>query len=180
MNSNKKKATSKFLSLVLRHDPDAANIELDNEGWADVNKLMPVLRMRNLASTIMELEEVVRDNDKQRFTISKDFKKIRANQGHSVKVDLGLEPVTPPDVLYHGTIPQFIDSILANGLMKGSRHHVHLSTNTETAKKVGQRRGKPVILIVDAKKMHEAGHKFFVSANGVWLTDHVPAEFLTR
>jgi len=179
MKTTDKKKTSKFLSLVLRHNPAAAGLTLDNEGWADVNALMPVLRQRGLAKTIMELEEIVRDNDKQRFTLSDDKRKIRANQGHSLEVNLGLTPQAPPDVLYHGTVPKFLDAIFESGIKHMSRQHVHLSEDVRTANKVGQRRGKPIILRIDSKRMAEAGYEFYLSANGVWLVDHVPSGFVS-
>ena len=127
-----------------------------------------------------DLIECVETNDKKRFSFDDAGDLIRANQGHSVEVDLQLEEIQPPDVLYHGTVERFLASIMAEGLKKGKRHHVHLSKDTETAQKVGARRGKPVILQVDAGKMHGAGLKFFLSVNGVWLTDFVPAAFLVR
>ena len=127
-----------------------------------------------------ELIESVETNDKKRFSFDDSGDLIRANQGHSVEVDLQLEEKQPPDVLYHGTVEQFLASIMAEGLKKGKRHHVHLSKDIETARKVGSRRGKPIVLQIDAGKMHGAGFKFFLSVNGVWLTDSVPAGFLTR
>jgi len=121
---------------------------------------------------------VVRENDKQRFAISVDGNRIRANQGHSVAVDLGLQPVEPPELLYHGTIAKFLDSIRASGLVRGTRQHVHLSPDLKTARKVGQRRGRAVILVVESGRMWRDGHLFYRSENGVWLTGHVPPEYV--
>lgn len=170
--------TSKFLSLVLRHDPAKIGIVLDDAGWTDVATLLERLAAHGHALTRAELAEVVATSDKQRFALSPDGERIRANQGHSVEVELDLPQVVPPEKLYHGTVADFLDSIRAKGLIKGARHHVHMSADTETAAKVGGRRGKPVILIVRSGEMAAAGHVFFRSANGVWLTDHVPPAFL--
>lgn len=169
---------SKFLSYVLRHRPDSIGITLDANGWVDVDVLLAAAQRhgKNLSRTL--LEQVVATNDKKRFAFSEDGKRIRASQGHSVSVDLDLKPVTPPELLYHGTVERFLDSIRSQGLVRGSRHHVHLSPDEATARKVGSRRGKPVILIVEAGRMHAAGHQFFRSANNVWLTEKVPPEFL--
>ena len=169
---------SKFLSLVLRHQPETIGLALDPNGWVDVDELLDALEEHGRAMSIPELEKIVRENDKQRFILSEDRRRIRANQGHSVPVDLQLQPQTPPDMLYHGTVEAFMESILANGLQKGQRHHVHLSRDLTTATKVGQRRGKPVILEVAAAEMHREGHVFYVSANGVWLTEFVPPRFI--
>lgn len=169
--------TSRFLSLVLRHRPEKIGIELDSAGWVDVDKLLKACAS-DRPITRTDLERVVAENDKQRFSISSDGRRIRANQGHSVDVELGLGPTTPPVELYHGTTYRFVDSILKQGLLKGKRHHVHLSADVETAKKVGARRGTPVILTVRATDMHVEGHIFFVTENGVWLTDHVPPKYL--
>jgi putative RNA 2'-phosphotransferase len=172
------KKISKFLSRVLRHDPGRIGIELDPHGWTDCAQLIGAARRNGVSLDHALLVEIVRANDKQRFALNDDQTRIRANQGHSVEVDLSLEPVTPPAVLFHGTVDKFIPSILQTGIEKGKRHHVHLSSDIDTASKVGERRGKPVILKVDAKAMHDSGREFFVSGNGVWLTDHVPTEFI--
>ncbi len=169
--------TSKFLSFVLRHKPEAIGLELDPNGWVDLAELMekasPEISLdRDL------IEQVVASSDKQRFALSDDGERIRANQGHSVKVDLELTPKEPPAVLYHGTATRFLPSILKEGLRPGQRHHVHLSTDVETARSVGKRHGDPVILCVSATEMHLKGHLFFLSDNGVWLTDEVPPAFL--
>jgi putative RNA 2'-phosphotransferase len=168
---------SRFLSLVLRHDPAKIGITLDDQGWVAVSSLLAALPF---PLDHEGLEKLVRGNDKQRFALSPDGQMIRANQGHSITVDLALVPTSPPEVLYHGTVEKFLASIFAQGLIKGERHHVHLSATEETARKVGIRRGAPVILSVAAGKMAKAGHPFFRSDNGVWLTDSVPPSFLTR
>lgn len=171
---------SKFLSLVLRHKPEEIGLKLDAEGWADIVELLrlssshsPSLRLNRAL-----LEEVVATSDKKRFALSEDGLRIRANQGHSVSVDLALKPVEPPAELFHGTATRFEESIRTNGLIKQSRQHVHLSPDWPTAVKVGQRHGKPVVLRIAAKAMHTAGHPFYLSENGVWLTDSVPPEFI--
>jgi len=179
MSSNEKMKISKFLSLVLRHNPTAANITLDVHGWADVNELLEGMNRENRTSvTLDDLKDVVASNDKQRFMFNEDCTKIRANQGHSVKVDVELKEVQPPEYLYHGTVERFIGSIKTDGLRPQSRLHVHLSSDEETAVKVGIRRGKPVILTVNAGKMSADGYIFYLSENGVWLTEHVPTEYL--
>lgn len=172
------KHISKFLSLVLRHKPQQIGLQLDAHGWADVDELITRCNAHHIALNFELLEEIVVTNDKQRFAFNADLTKIRANQGHSIAVDLALQLVQPPEKLYHGTVAEFIEAIKANGLQKMSRQHVHLSSDEATAVKVGSRRGKPVILTVDAGAMHEAGFLFYLSENGVWLTDHVPATFI--
>lgn len=172
------KRTSKFLSLVLRHDPTSIGIVLDEAGWTSVASLLAALAKHGYPLTRDELEELVRSSDKQRFALSEDGTRIRANQGHSVEVDLELPAATPPARLYHGTVPKVLDAIREQGLRKGTRQHVHLSADLETASNVGARRGKPVIVVVRAQEMAATGHLFYRSANGVWLTDFVPPEFL--
>jgi len=164
---------SKFLSYVLRHNPDSINLTLDENGWAAVDELLECAARNGRKFSRSSLEEVVETNDKKRFILSEDGLLIRANQGHSIQIDLKLEPLKPPEKLYHGTATRFLESILQNGLQPQNRHHVHLSTDRETAMKVGQRHGKPVILAVDALQMDQDGHEFYCSANGVWLTDAV-------
>jgi putative RNA 2'-phosphotransferase len=171
---------SKFLSKHLRHTPEALGLTLQPGGWVSVDDLLAASDRAGFTITYDELIECVQTNDKKRFSFDDTGDLIRANQGHSVEVDLQLEEKAPPDVLYHGTVDRFLASIMAEGLKKGKRHHVHLSKDTETARKVGARRGKPVILRVDAGKMHGQGFTFFLSANAVWLTESVPAYFLTR
>ncbi len=171
---------SKFLSKHLRHSPDALGLVLQPGGWVSVDDLLAASERAGFPISYDELIECVETNDKKRFSFNDNGDLIRANQGHSVAVELQLELKLPPEVLYHGTVERFLASIMEGGLKKGKRHHVHLSRDTETARKVGARRGKPVILQVDAGKMHGRGFKFFLSVNGVWLTETVPAEFLTR
>lgn len=170
---------SKQLSYVLRHRPDSVGLELGEGGWVRVDDLLAALATSGHAVTQPVLQRVVAENDKQRFEFSEDGLRIRARQGHSADVDLGYEPATPPDVLYHGTATRHLDSILQQGLLKGRRHHVHMSTNKETMIQVGMRHGKPVLLAIDAKRMLADGHEFFVTGNHVWLTDRVPPEYLT-
>ncbi|TWU62018.1 RNA 2'-phosphotransferase [Crateriforma conspicua] len=179
-SSDKLVSTSKFLSLVLRHRPEVIGAKLDPEGWLAIDELIAQANAHGKALTLELLHEVVATNDKKRFALSDDGLRIRASQGHSVSgVELNLEQKTPPEILYHGTVAAFLDSIRATGLQKRSRHHVHLSPDEETATKVGSRRGKPIILRVAAETMHRDGHRFYFSANGVWLVDAVPPTYLT-
>ena len=168
---------SRFLSLVLRHRPDAAGVTLDREGWVDIDELLAGCAAHGASLTRDELLQLVRESDKQRFAVSGE--RIRANQGHSVDVDLALSPATPPPTLYHGTVDRFLAAIRREGLLPGARTHVHLSPDVETARRVGARRGAPVVLVVDAAAMASAGRVFYQSENGVWLTDRVPPEYLT-
>lgn len=180
MNTQTTKRISKFLSLVLRHQPQTIGIELDSSGWVDVAVLLTAMNEHPAGKPLSAevLDEVVTSNDKQRFEFSPDRKRIRARQGHSVDVDLGYQPATPPETLLHGTPDRFVSSIRASGLKKMKRHHVHMHVDTETSLSVGARRGKPVLLKIRAGEMHQSGHKFFVTENNVWLTDHVPPEFI--
>lgn len=171
---------SKTLSFWLRHRPDGAGLTLDEHGWTDVDALLAALSARDLPGDIDTLLAVVEGNDKQRFEVTPDLAKIRARQGHSAPVEPGLKPQAPPDLLYHGTVERFLDSILTKGLTKMGRSHVHLSAEIETARKVGARRGAPVILMVEAAAMQAQNHAFFLTANHVWLTDHVSPNFLRR
>lgn len=180
MSSKDHVRLSKFLSLVLRHDPGAVGIELDAKGWISVDELLTKAAAKGRAIDRDTLNTIVRESDKQRFAISPDGLRIRANQGHSVEVELGYSAIEPPPELYHGTATRFVESILVNGLVKGGRHHVHLSSDMETAIKVGQRHGKPVVFRVDSVAMYAAGLDFFRSPNGVWLTDHVAPTYLER
>lgn len=170
--------TSKFIALALRHKPDAVGLKLDGEGWAKIPELLSGLKAMGAPLTRAELDKLVADDDKGRYVISADGERIRAAQGHSIKIDAGLKPATPPELLYHGTVEKFLDSIRATGVDKRQRHHIHLSADIDTATKVGQRRGKPVILTIRASEMARAGHAFFISENGVWLVDHVPIAFI--
>jgi putative RNA 2'-phosphotransferase len=172
-------STSKFLSLVLRHRPEVIGMQLDSEGWLPIDDLIANANRKGNELSLELLHEVVASCDKKRFSLSDDGLRIRANQGHSVPdVELNLEPVTPPNQLFHGTVGKFIGSIRERGLLKRSRNHVHLSADIETAKKVGARRGEPVILTIRTQAMQESGHTFYLSANGVWLTDAVPTRFI--
>ena len=170
--------TSKFLSYVLRHRPESIGLELDEAGWVRVDELLAACRRHNRSISRAELEEVVRTNDKRRFSFSPDRLKIRASQGHSVSVDLALDPLAPPELLYHGTVARFLDPIRQEGLVRGKRHHVHLSADEPTARRVGRRRGTPIVLVVEAGRMHRDGLAFYRSANGVWLTESVPPQYL--
>lgn len=169
---------SKFLSLVLRHKPEEIGLQLDKHGWVRVDDLLRKLKKANRKLSRDELTQLVESNDKKRFTLSDDGQRIRAAQGHSVDVDLGLEPQRPPDELYHGTASANLDAIFSDGLNPGRRKQVHLSLDPDTAERVGQRHGKPVVLRVEAQRMFEDGFDFFRSDNGVWLTDKVPATYL--
>ena len=168
--------TSRFLSRVLRHDPAAAGVELDPHGWASVDRLIEGARRNGVPLTRELLAQVVADNDKQRFSLDADGRRIRAAQGHSLAVDLGLVPEPPPATLYHGTAVRHLDSIRRNGLQPGRRQHVHLSATPGIARQVGARHGPPVVLAIDADGLHRTGHDFFRAANGVWLTASVPPE----
>ena len=177
MNTPVTVSTSKFLSLILRHQPEKIGLSLDANGWANLDDLLRLSAAKGRPLTRALIEEVVATNDKQRFAFNEDRSMIRASQGHSISVDLDLVPVAPPPVLFHGTATRFLESIQKQGLLKGKRQHVHLSPDAPTAVKVGQRHGKPVVLKVAAGRMQFEGHKFYRSANGVWLTDHVPPAF---
>lgn len=176
------KEISKFLSFILRHKPDAIGLILDSKGWANIDELIGKTNtsgeINNLDRAL--IQEVVDTSDKKRFLISDNGQRIRANQGHSVDVDLQLKPITPPEFLYHGTATRFLDSILKEGLKPQQRQHVHLSTNIETAMAVGQRYGKPIILKIRARLMYEQGQEFYISENAVWLTNSVSPEFIDR
>lgn len=171
---------SVFISLVLRHKPDAAGIVLDEHGWANVEELISGINNtgRNIDITI--LEEIVRTDNKQRYSFSEDKTLIRANQGHSVPVDVDLKEKEPPEFLYHGTADRFLKDIMAEGLKPMSRLYVHLSKDIETANKVGKRHGSPVILRVHSGKMNQDGVKFYISENGVWLTKKVDVKYLEQ
>ncbi len=166
------------MSLVLRHEPQKANLTLEPGGWVLIDDLLAGTTSAGFHFTRDELEEVVELCEKQRFAIDETDTKIRANQGHSTEVDLQLEPMDPPAELFHGTPERNLVAVLRDGLFKMARHHVHLSPDTQTATKVGSRRGKPMILVVDAAKMRVEGHVFYCSANGVWLVEHVPPQYL--
>ncbi|MFC1409055.1 RNA 2'-phosphotransferase [Streptacidiphilus sp. N1-12] len=172
--------TSRHLSLVLRHNPGSIGVTLDPAGWVDVSVLLAALAAHGRRLSRAELDEVVAENDKQRFAFDDSGTRIRASQGHSVDVDLGYTDSEPPARLFHGTHPGALDQIRREGLRPMNRHEVHLSPDPETATRVGARRGRPVVLTVDAARMAADGHRFRVSANGVWLTDAVPPEYLSH
>ncbi|XZF12901.1 RNA 2'-phosphotransferase [Chitinophagaceae bacterium MMS25-I14] len=178
MDNKQVKNISKLMSLVLRHEPEHLGIILDENGWANVAQLIEKMNAKGIRADFATIQTVVDTNDKKRFAFNDDKTMIRASQGHSIEVDLQLQPVVPPAILYHGTASRFVAGILRDGLQKRARQHVHLSKETGTAHNVGTRHGKAVILKVDAAAMHTAGYHFYCSANGVWLTDHVPAGFL--
>jgi putative RNA 2'-phosphotransferase len=167
---------SKFLSYVLRHNPASIGLDLREGGWASIDALLAgaARHGRNLDGAM--IDRVINAPGKQRFELRDGL--IRAAQGHSVPVDLGLDPCQPPTVLYHGTVARFLDSIFADGLRPGSRTHVHLSASPEIAATVGARRGRPVVLLIDSAAMNADGHEFFQASNGVWLAKHVPPEFI--
>jgi putative RNA 2'-phosphotransferase len=169
---------SKYLSKHLRHEPERLGLTLQPGGWVGVDDLLAAAADNGFAITDEELIEVVESSDKQRFAFDTTGALIRANQGHSTSVDLQLTPMIPPPTLYHGSAAHLVERIQHDGLKKMARHHVHLSIDVPTAKKVGSRHGKPVVLEIDAARMHADGHTFFVSANGVWLTDAVPVQYL--
>jgi putative RNA 2'-phosphotransferase len=178
MDPKQRVRVSKYLSKHLRHEPERLGLTLAPGGWVAVDDLLAACDRDNFPITRQQLEEVVATSDKQRFAFDPTGTRIRANQGHSAAVDLRLPPAEPPALLYHGTGEQHVGTIRGEGLRKMARHHVHLSIDVPTAMKVGARHGKPVVFEIDAAAMHRAGHTFYVSANGVWLTDTVPPEYL--
>nr|WP_219928809.1 RNA 2'-phosphotransferase [Flavobacterium album] len=180
MSEKETKQISKYLSYILRHNPDAIGMTLDANGWADVALLLEKMNKSGTKIDAALLDHVVATNSKKRFAFNEAKDMIRARQGHSVEIELGYEPLTPPEILYHGTAAKNIDAILQEGIRKGSRHHVHLSLDKDTAANVGGRHGKPVILEVMALQMHNDGYEFFISENGVWLTDNVPAGYVRQ
>lgn len=179
MNEQHKKRISKYLSLVLRHKPEVIGLHLDENGWADVEELQEKCAKQNLAFTLEELDEVVETNDKKRFILNEDKTRIRANQGHSIDIDLALKPQQPPEFLYHGTAETNLASIFEKGIEKRNRQHVHLSQDKETATKVGMRHGKPQILTIKTGEMFQDGIDFYLSENNVWLTDFVDSKYIS-
>lgn len=169
---------SRFISLILRHKPEAVGITLDANGWCDIDALIEGINGAGKPMDRALLEKIVKEDNKQRYIIDHNANKIRANQGHSIAIDLELKTHQPPSTLYHGTVPRFLASILEKGLIKGQRQHVHLSDNRSTALSVGKRRGEAVILEVDAVRMFKDGYVFYRSENGVWLTDFVPSQYI--
>lgn len=170
--------TSKFISLVLRHKPEEIGLVLDGQGWADIGELIEKAGRHGMALTREVIARIVETSDKQRFSIDASGQRIRANQGHSVDIDLGLAPTEPPETLFHGTAETTVAAIRAEGLKAGQRQHVHLSPDEDTAIRVGRRHGRPVVLRIAAGRMRESGHVFFLSTNGVWLTEAVPVQFI--
>ena len=173
------KDTSKYMSLILRHKPEVIGISLDEHGWANVDELITGIAKTNDFNMDI-LEEIVRTDEKQRYSFNQDKTLIRANQGHSISVDVELDEVEPPEVLWHGTSEKYVASIDVQGLIPKSRLYVHLSKDSDTATKVGRRHGKPVLYIVKAGEMYKDGYKFFLSKNGVWLTKEVPVKYLEK
>lgn len=171
---------SKFLSLVLRHQPETIDIQLDQNGWTDVKDLIEKANNYGIKFDREILNHIVATNPKKRFAYNDTFDKIRASQGHSVEIELGYTNQKPPEILFHGTAEKFVQSILDTGLDKGNRQQVHLSADFETAIKVGQRHGKPFVFKVLAEKMYNDNFEFFISDNGVWLTDNVPTKYLKQ
>ncbi|MEI9866318.1 MAG: RNA 2'-phosphotransferase [Limisphaerales bacterium] len=178
MTEKETKHASKFLSLVLRHEPERIGLKLGDAGWVGVTELLEAMNRHGVALPLDQLKHVVATSDKKRFALSEDGSQIRANQGHSVEVDLQYLPKTPPEILYHGTATRFLDGIRQDGLQRMERHDVHLSAETKVTVQVGSRHGKPVLLVIRAGEMHRAGHVFRCSTNGVWLVDNVPAQFI--
>lgn len=178
MTPDKLVSVSKYMSFVLRHQPDSIGLTLDAQGWARIDDLIACAGRDGKTLTKGLIEEVVARDAKRRYAVSEDGSKIRANQGHSVKVDLQLEPAEPPEFLYHGTSQRSVPEILKQGLKPMKRHHVHLSKDRPTALAVGRRYGHPVVLLVKSARMHQAGHIFYVSQNEVWLTDTVPVAYI--
>jgi putative RNA 2'-phosphotransferase len=172
------KHLSKFISLVLRHKPEEIGLELDANGWADTKELIRRINEKGEGLTLEILKEIVETNDKKRFAFNEDHSMIRASQGHSIDIELGLEPVQPPEKLYHGTAEKNLASIMKTGIASQSRQHVHLSATIDTARQVGTRHGKPVVLTIDTAAMYKDGHVFFLSANKVWLTHSVPLKYI--
>lgn len=171
---------SKYMSLILRHKPEVVGIELDEHGWANVDDLISGIEKDNHGFDFELLEEIVKTDNKQRYSFNDDKTLIRANQGHSIPVDVELEEKRPPEFLYHGTGEKYTESIDKIGLISKSRLYVHLSSDVDTAEKVGRRHGKEVVYQIDADQMYRDGYKFYLSVNGVWLTKEVPAKYLER
>lgn len=171
---------SRYISLLLRHKPEVGNLTLDKNGWCDVKKLITAVNKKYPSFDMDTLIEIVNTDEKGRYSFNEGKILIRANQGHSVHVDVELKKETPPNVLYHGTATRFLDQIFKEGLKAKSRLYVHLSKDIKTATKVGGRHGKPIVLVVNTKKMVEDGFEFYLSANGVWLTKEVPAGYLNK
>ncbi len=177
-SENQLRNISKFLSLILRHKPETIGIEIDKSGWTDVNILIENANKYGIKFDLEILKHIVATNSKKRFAFNDDLDKIRASQGHSLKIELGYTNQKPPEILFHGTSEKSVASILNNGLEKQNRQHVHLSSDIETALKVGQRHGKPIVFKVLAEEMYNDNFEFFISDNNVWLTNNVPEKYL--
>ena len=178
MNPEQTTRLSKFLSLVLRHQPQTAHLVLDSSGWVAVEEMLAGCAKAGKRISRDQLDHIVATNTKKRFEFSPDGKRIRASQGHSIEVDLQYEPANPPEILYHGTASRFLEQIKQDGQRKMNRHHVHLSAETMTTMQVGARHGRAVLLVIRADRMVAAGYTFYCSTNQVWLVDHVPPEFI--
>lgn len=178
--SNKNDKLSVFISLILRHKPEVINIELDEYGYASVDELIQGINKSGKAINFEILEDIVRTDNKNRYSFNENKTKIRANQGHSINVNVGLKECKPPNILYHGTSDRFLDSINKEGLKSMSRLYVHLSDDIETAIKVGKRHGNPIVLKIKSNEMYENGYKFFLSENGIWLTEYIPNLFIEQ
>lgn len=175
---NNKENISKFIALVLRHKPEAAGIVVDSQGWANTGNLVQAIKkLKDPTFSVSDLAEIVYTDSKGRYSFSEDMRLIRANQGHSINVDVELEEMEPPTLLYHGTATKYIDGIESEGIIPKSRLYVHLSETISTATDVGKRHGKPVVYTIHAKKMFDHGYKFYKSVNGVWLTKTIPTEY---
>lgn len=177
-NKNGNESLGRFISLVLRHHPESIGLTLDEFGYANVSELISQMNRHGKRIDFDTLKNIVETNDKQRYSFNGDYTKVRANQGHSIPVNLLLVERVPPEVLYHGTATRFLDSIMEEGITKQSRQYVHLSKDVETATKVGKRHGKSVVLVLDTLNMYRDGVKFYLSDNGVWLTDYVSSKYI--
>ena len=178
MNDKETVRTSKFLSLILRHEPERVGLKLGEAGWVGVEDLLQAVNRHGVPLTLNQFKHIVATSDEKRFAFSENGRRIRASQGHSVEVDLQYPPQTPPELLYHGTATRFLGAIRQHGLQKMQRHDVHLSAETRVTLQVDGRHGKPMLLTIRAGDMHRAGFVFRCSANGVWLVDHVPPQFI--
>jgi putative RNA 2'-phosphotransferase len=178
MTEKETKHASKFLSLILRHEPERVGLSLGDAGWIGVDELLRAVNQHGIPLTLDQLKHIVATSDKKRFALSDDGLRIRASQGHSIDVDLQYEPQEPPELLYHGTATRSLDSIRKDGLLRMERHDVHLAAETKVTLQVGGRHGKPVLLVIRAKEMRQAGHVFRRSANSVWLVNQVPPQFI--
>ncbi len=173
---NNKNMTSKYLSLILRHKPEIVDLTLDKHGWSDIDALLLTLNNHGIKVTLQMIKHIIETDDKDRFTISNDNKKIRASQGHPI--DIELVQIKPPNILYHGTAVKYLELIWDNGILKQTRNHVHLSANIECAKKVGRRHGVPKVLLINSLNMYNDNIKFYLTNDNVWLTDYVALKYI--